>query len=114
MQAEKTMIIKPESTYGIQTKYLGATTYRGERIKAFTVHNLQPDTVTLPYNYALSDCSISEKIAAHEPAMEKLHDEISHNPDIDRYQEKDCNHVAIASWTKGGYFFTFLDDNSTE
>ena len=109
------MIIKEQSTHVIKTKYLGATNTKGERIKAVTVYDYgRPDTVTLPYDYALSDCSISEKITAHQPAMEKLHDKISHNPDIDRYQEKDCNHVAIASWTKGGYFFTFIDDSSTE
>ena len=102
------MIIKEQSTYGIQTKYLGATNTKGARIKAFTVHKLQPDTVTLPYDYSLSGSAI------YEPAMRKLHDRISHNPDIDRHQQKECYHIAISSWTKDGYIFTFLDDNSTE
>ena len=62
------MIIKEQSTHVIKTKYLGATNTKGERIKAVTVYDYgRPDTVTLPYDYALSDCSISEKITAHQP-----------------------------------------------
>ena len=107
------MIIKEQSTYGIQTKYLGATNTEGARIKAFTLNAHDSVgtgriyTVTLPYDYALSGSAV------YEPAMRKLHDKISHNPDIDRHQQKECNHIAISSCTKeGGYFFTFLDDNS--
>ena len=102
--------IRHQAAFGIQTKKLGATDTKGARIKAstFYLNDGRPDTVTLPYDYSLSGSAV------YEPAMEKLHDKISHNPDINRYQEKDCNHVAIASWTKGGYFFTFIEDGNND
>jgi len=102
---------KTQSTVGIQTKYLGATNTKGARIKAFTLNEcpstgkldkaFRHDTVTLLYDYALSGSAV------YEPAMRKLHEKINHNPKVNKYQQKECTHVAISSWTKGGYFFVF-------
>ena len=103
---------KTQSTVGIQTKYLGATNTKGARIKAFTLNECpstgRPDTVTLPYDYALSGSAV------YEPAMRKLHEKINHNPKLNKYQDKDCNHVAISSGTDTGYVYTFIEDGNND
>jgi len=106
----KMLQIRHQSAFGIQTKTLGATDTKGARIKASKLGYVtaRPDTLTLPYGYSLSGASV------HEPAMRKLHDQISHNPDIDRHQQKDCNHVAISTWTDTGYIFTFIDGGNND
>ena len=97
--------ITNQSAIGIQTKYLGATNFRGERIKAFTLGEYpstgRPYSITLPYNYAFSGSK------AHEPAMIELHNKLSHNPAINEWQEKECDHVAVSSGTDTGYIYIF-------
>jgi len=47
----------------IHTKYIGPTNTRGSRIKAYTANyfNQKAFTVTIPYDYALSDVAIHFK-----------------------------------------------------
>ena len=91
----------------IQTRYLGATNFRGERIKAFTLDDNtkygKPDSLTVPYSYEFSGSK------AHEPAMLELHNKLNHNPEVTEWQDKECNHVAVSTGTNKGYIYIFTN-----
>ena len=108
-------ILKNAYSIPIQTKYLGATNYRGERVKAFTLDNHpntgKPETVTVGYDYGL------DARGNHDEAMQKLHDAIYHKLDWEGTTYKTtCEHITHVTYTHRGYIYstTSISDYLTE
>ena len=94
------------NSIGIKTKFLGATTYRGAKIKASTLDNKpstqKPNRYTTHYDYEF------DALENHMRAVIGFHNTFC---DAIKYNEK-CDHVACMEYIETGYICVFSSNQN--